>query len=200
MPCLPNPRWEVSACELAAGRKRPDAYLTAGYQCKQRKQAATRAGTLFRAKPEIQARVLELQKELHASSVRQAGLDRTHVLEGLMDNHQRAMVTKAVMDRDGKPTGEYVYNGSVANRSLELMGKELGMFADTLKIGTLDGEIENMSVEQIREFIRVASNEVGLRMVDMTPDQTKDWIKSNAPRVGLTVSEAPSNDEPSAIH
>ena len=30
----------------------------------------------------------------------------------------------------GEPTGEYVYNGTVANKSLELLGKELGMFIE----------------------------------------------------------------------
>ena len=33
-------------------------------------------------------------------------------------------------NRQGEPTGDYVYQGTVVNRSLELLGKELGMFAD----------------------------------------------------------------------
>ena len=31
--------------------------------------------------------------------------------------------------------GEYVYNGSVANKALELIGKELGMFIDRKEVG-----------------------------------------------------------------
>jgi hypothetical protein len=31
--------------------------------------------------------------------------------------------------------GEYVYNGSVANKALELLGKELGMFIDRKEVG-----------------------------------------------------------------
>lgn len=43
------------------------------------------------------------------------------------------MGATAVLDRDGKPTGEYRYDarrydGGVANRALELLGKEIGMF------------------------------------------------------------------------
>ena len=33
-----------------------------------------------------------------------------------------------VRDRDGNPTGEYVYEGAVANRALELLGKHLKLF------------------------------------------------------------------------
>lgn len=190
MPKLDNIRWEGFAQELAAGRKRADAYLAAGFNCKSRQAAATRAGTLFRGKPEIQARVLELQQELQSASLRAAKLDRDWVIGGLQDNYERAMQTKEVLDREGNATGEYQYNGSVANRSLELAGKELGMFADRMMIGTLDGEIENMTVDQIRDFIRVACNEVGLRVVDMDEKGTREWIVSNAPRVGLSVTDA----------
>ena len=33
-----------------------------------------------------------------------------------------------VLDRQGKPTGEYTFQGNLANKALELLGKELGMF------------------------------------------------------------------------
>lgn len=44
------------------------------------------------------------------------------------------MQAAPVTDRDGMPTGEYRYDGSVANRALELLGKELGMFIDRSKV------------------------------------------------------------------
>ena len=40
------------------------------------------------------------------------------------------MQAVAVRGNDGKATGEYRYEGSVANRALELLGKELGMFVE----------------------------------------------------------------------
>ena len=39
----------------------------------------------------------------------------------------RAMQRVRVLDREGKPIGVFTYNGQVANRALELIGKELGM-------------------------------------------------------------------------
>ena len=36
----------------------------------------------------------------------------------------------AVLDSEGRETGEWKYEGNVANKGLELIGKELGMFVE----------------------------------------------------------------------
>ena len=54
-------------------------------------------------------------------------------MERLIENANRALQVEAVTDREGKPTGEYRYEGSVANRALELLGKEVGMFVDRIE-------------------------------------------------------------------
>ena len=55
-------------------------------------------------------------------------VDRAWVMAKLTENVQRAMQVELVQDREGNPTGQYIYQGGVANRALELLGKELGMF------------------------------------------------------------------------
>ena len=45
-------------------------------------------------------------------------------------NALRAMQLVRVLDEEGKETGVIAYNGHVANRALELIGKELGMFVE----------------------------------------------------------------------
>jgi hypothetical protein len=52
------------------------------------------------------------------------------VMEKLAAIAERAMEPVAVVDRNGVPTGEYRCELSVANKALELLGKELGMFRD----------------------------------------------------------------------
>jgi hypothetical protein len=56
------------------------------------------------------------------------------MIDRLVENVERAMqaepVRRKVGDREEEVPGEYVYNGSVANKALELLGKELGMFID----------------------------------------------------------------------
>ena len=47
----------------------------------------------------------------------------------LRENVERAMQAVPVMGKDG-PTGEFKYDGAVANRALELLGKHIGMFTD----------------------------------------------------------------------
>ena len=58
------------------------------------------------------------------------GLTAEFVLSGLITNYERAMQAEEVVLKDGTRTGEYVYQGSVANRALELLGKHLGLFPD----------------------------------------------------------------------
>lgn len=80
--------------------------------------------------PLVAARIAELVSDAQQSRSRKTWLDREFVIEGLKRNFERAMQAVPVLDSTGKPTGNFRYNGQVANRSLELLGKELGMFID----------------------------------------------------------------------
>ncbi len=53
----------------------------------------------------------------------------------LVENAERALQRVPVTNDDGSVV-EYHYEGSVANRALELLGKELGMFIDRKEIRT----------------------------------------------------------------
>lgn len=122
MPPLSNPRHERFAQELAKGKSADEAYQAAGYR-----QNRGNATTL-KANQSVQARLEELQSRATEGIV----LTRQWVIERLVENANRAMQAEAV-ERDGVPTGEYRYEGSVANRALELLGKELGMFVDRIE-------------------------------------------------------------------
>jgi hypothetical protein len=50
------------------------------------------------------------------------------VMARLKEIVERAMQAVQVLDHDGNPTGEYSYQGNVASKALELLGKEIGMF------------------------------------------------------------------------
>ena len=61
----------------------------------------------------------------------------TYILDKLRENLDRALQGRPVYNRDGEPTGEWQYNGSVANKALELLGRHLRMWSDdgqTVKI------------------------------------------------------------------
>jgi hypothetical protein len=70
----------------------------------------------------------ELKAAVSERQVEKMAVDRAWVMAKLTENVQRAMQVEPVQDREGNPTGQYIYQGGVANRALELLGKELGMF------------------------------------------------------------------------
>src|SRR4051794_18185724 len=119
MPILSNQRWERFAQSLASGRTADGAYVDAGY--------ARNDGNAIRLKsnPTVATRIIELQ----GVAAKEAVLTKTWIIERLVENVERAMTAVQVI-KAGKPTGTYTYGGAVANRSLELLGKELGMFVD----------------------------------------------------------------------
>lgn len=55
---------------------------------------------------------------------------REYVLMRLRHVADRAMSAEPVLDKDGQPTGEYKSDFPAANKALELLGKQLGMFKD----------------------------------------------------------------------
>lgn len=120
MPMLINPRHERFAQGLATGKSAAGAYRAAGYN-----DNYGNASTL-KGNQKVQDRVAELQNRAAAGVV----LKREWVIERLIENADRAMQIQPILDGKGQPTGEYRYDGSVANRALELLGKEIGMFVD----------------------------------------------------------------------
>ena len=187
MPSLQNQRHEKFALLTAQGHKRGPAYLEAGYQAN-RKEATKRGSLLFK-RPEVGARVTELEDALREEGASAAGINREWVLQGLRQNISKASQGKPVMNSKGEPTGEYRYEAGAVNRGFELCGKELGMFADRHIFQNLDEELEGMSAEELREFVKGAASEVGLRVVDMTDGDTRTYILKHADRVGLVVHE-----------
>src|SRR5438876_4609487 len=62
------------------------------------------------------------------------------------------MQHQPVTGANGEATGEYRYEGSVANRALELLGKELGMFISRSEVrtGPLDGIVARCNISRSR--------------------------------------------------
>src|SRR5262249_52140637 len=98
------------------------------------------------------ARVEELHRTVEEPAreraIERAALTRAWVINQLMENVQMAKQAIPVTDRDGKEIGQYQQNLSAANRALELLGKELGMFIERLERGK-PGEFEHLSDEEI---------------------------------------------------
>lgn len=139
---LKNGKHELFAQALAQGKTADESYAEAGFN--PHRGNASRLSS----NESIQARVAELRER----AIRGIVLDRQWVLDRLIENATAALVEK---DR------------SVANRSLELLGKELGMFVDRKEIrsGPLDeaspDELDRLREELISERARRAAERNG---------------------------------------
>ena len=107
------------------------AALRAGYSPK----TADRQGHRLLKNAEIAAEIARKQAE----TAEKLQLSHEWVIQRLMDNHDRAMQLVPVLDREGNETGEFRYEGNVANKALELIGKHLGTFADRIRHEGHDG-------------------------------------------------------------
>jgi phage terminase small subunit len=159
LPILSNPRHERFAQGLAAGKSASEAYAEAGF-----KENRHNAATLAR-KQHILDRVSELLAEreaLHgqatADAIKSTALTKQWVIDTLMENVARAMQAKPVKtDDDGNDAGEYQYQGSVANKALELLGKELGMFIERRQNVPAEAD---MTDEQLSKRIRAIADTI----------------------------------------
>ena len=117
---LKNARHENFTLGLLAGKTADRSYEDAGY-----KPNRGNAGRLA-ANGSVQGRLAFLQNE----AAKEAVVDAAWVTKNLVENVERAMQTVAATDSEGNPTGVFTYQGAVANKALELLGRNLGMFKD----------------------------------------------------------------------
>ena len=131
------------------------AAIRAGYS----EQTATMQASRLLTNANVAAAVINAQ----AKRAEKVEVTAEWVLKGLIEIHDRAMQHHAVLDREGKPIGEYVYQGQVASRALELLGKHLGMFdkqrSEPTERDATTGEAaeivedERTEGERMREFV-----------------------------------------------
>jgi phage terminase small subunit len=134
MPALSNPKHERFCLLFVKGETAGNAtasYKAAGYS------GNRRAASVLGQRPDIRGRVAELStsvakiaERVEERLIEKGVATQEWIIERLVENVNRAMQAVAVLDSNGEPTGEYKYDGAVANKALELLGKERGMFVD----------------------------------------------------------------------
>ena len=90
-------------------------------------------------------------------------LNEQWVIDRLRENVERSMVAVPVMvfDHDKKQmveSGEWTYQGNVANKALELIGKHRGMFAERRELTGKNGGPIEVRVRVAREGRRVTAS------------------------------------------
>ncbi len=114
------------------------AAVRAGYSVKRSKKQAS----LMRKLPSVQEAI---ERGIAARSER-VEASQDWIIDQLVENVKRSMQL-AKVKVGGRETGEHSYQGSVANKSLELLGRHLGMFTDKLK---LEGDfLDDLSADDL---------------------------------------------------
>ncbi len=122
---------EKFCLEYAIDLNASQAAIRAGYS----KKTAGQIGCENLKKPEILARVREIQENVAES----LGITAAGVLKDLCQVKTRAMQAEPILKynsntKEMEETGEYKFDGYTATKSLELIGKHLGMFLDKTEI------------------------------------------------------------------
>ena len=122
-----TPKQSIFVKEYLVDLNGTAAAIRSGYSEKTARQMASQNLAKINISQAIQEGFRKRQERLE--------IDQDWVLERLKGNHDKAAQAVALLDKHGEPTGTYTFQGSVVNRSLELIGRHLGMFQEKLKVG-----------------------------------------------------------------
>ncbi len=125
MPILKNARHEKYAQARVSGKSIRDAYVMAGFK--------TNAGNASRLneREDVKARIAEMVQEAASLIV----VDRAWITQKLVEN-----LLGALTEADRSP----------ANRALELLGKDFGMFKERIELG---GHIQVANTDLFRKML-----------------------------------------------
>jgi phage terminase small subunit len=179
MPALTNQKHEqfvaLVAISSESGKDVARAYTTAGYKAKSY-HVARSAGFRLLKIVEVRRRLVELTnipaagaraEEKFVEVMSDIAAERKWVLTSLRAVAKRCMQAEPVLNSKGTPTGEYTFQASGANRALELLGKEYGMFVDrsdtTRRYATPSEFFDNATPEEIQaELARLMAQKEAL--------------------------------------
>ena len=148
---LSNAKHEHFALLVAKGEPAARAYEFVGYKAKGSPQSACRLAKSAK----VRARIAELRDAInapaHERALEKAAVDKAWVLKELIEVVKMAKRGEAVLDKDGNPTGDTKQNLGAANKALELIGKEHGMFIDRKEIRS-GSILETMERQDLRDL------------------------------------------------
>lgn len=176
MPRLRSGRQEAFADLVASGMQPRDAVTAAGYRTENPKGRARQ----LLARPDILARIEELRDGRSDDDQQAVGgddtdseqrpqgvaagredllrsdggraVDKDWIVRCLVENIERSLGLKPLRDRSVGSEGGYSHQGSVANKALELLGRQLGLFGE--KRDGKGGGFDDLSDAELDELGR----------------------------------------------
>lgn len=108
----------------------------------------------------VRNRIEELSAMATNNAILKTGLDREWVISRLMQVAERCMQAEPVLDRKGKPTGEYQFDSAGANTALRMLGDTMGLFKPAEK--KPEDEYANLSDDDITRIVAELAAQTGL--------------------------------------
>lgn len=105
-------------------------------------------------------RINELAEIAQKNAILKSGLDREWVISRYMQVVERCMQAEPVLDKEGAPTGEYMFNASGANQALRALGDILGIFKPQEK--KPGDEYEHLSDDDLARIAQELAAQTGL--------------------------------------
>ena len=142
MSILENQRWELFCQAIVSGHTACDAYVAAGY-----KRSNSSPYQLLE-----NSRIKERIDELRTLQVEKIVLSKQYAIEAIIENLEKALGRRPV--KVGKDASEiYVYRGDVANRALQMIGHEIGLFTEKKEIAHSIGEFKQYTDEELVQIL-----------------------------------------------
>lgn len=174
MAALSNNMWEKFAQAMARGVNQTKSALEAGYN----ETSAHVRGCELAKKPAVKERIEELRKKADKLAVQAVACDREWVLRELVATYEAARAAK---------------NQTAANRALELIGKEQGMFIDRKM--DVKSPLEGLNTQQLQQLMALVEDAGPLPTVPVLDLQAMQSVQVHQPAVDLVNSET-ANAQP----
>jgi phage terminase small subunit len=146
------------------------AAIRAGYKA----NSANEQASALLAKPNIKALVEARKAELSSKTQ----LSAEWVVTRLKEISSRCMAAEPVLDKSGKPIGEWRFDSMGANKSLENIGKYLGMFSERVEYKNVTHDQNSVTID-VSKFDRLTRMQVHfmgalMKVVDEKPVSIED--------------------------
>lgn len=94
--------------------------------------------------------VLAAASWIMQNAISQCGMTREWVTANCVILYRRACQVDPVLDRQGRPTGVYRFDGATAARMLELLGQDMGMFGK--------GKVASLGVDHVAVLLEAVAS------------------------------------------
>ena len=147
---LDNEKHEAFAHLVAKGMTPPKAYVLAGY----REKGAVPSASRLLKNVNVLLRIEQLRESIVAVTIQKTAIEKAWVLTELVEVVKLGKERKAVtvdgvpLKIDDKLVESEPTNLAAANKALELIGKEIGMFIERSERGK-PGDFSNLSEEEL---------------------------------------------------